>query len=69
MNEKTYTVNQLLSEFKIGRTKAYEEITTGRLATYNVGRRRFISAHAAVEWQRKLEEQANIEALKTFGVA
>jgi len=53
-----YTVEQFIGATKVGRTKAYEEIASGRLATYKVGRRRYISAHAAAEWQRKLEVEA-----------
>ena len=54
-----YTVEQFIGATKVGRTKAYEEIASGRLATYKVGRRRYISAHAAAEWQRKLEAETN----------
>lgn len=54
-----YTVEQFIGAAKVGRTKAYEEIASGRLATYKVGRRRYISAHAAAEWQRKLEAETN----------
>ncbi|MBW0170734.1 MAG: helix-turn-helix domain-containing protein [Hydrogenophaga sp.] len=53
-----YTVEQFIGATKVGRTKAYEEIASGRLATYKVGRRRYISAHAAADWQRKLEAEA-----------
>ncbi len=54
-----YTVEQFIGATKVGRTKAYEEIASGRLATYKVGRRRYISARAAADWQRKLEAEAN----------
>ena len=54
---KAYTVQEFLLEFKVGRTTAYEEIGSGRLATYKVGRRRYISAHAATEWQKRLEAE------------
>lgn len=53
-----YTVEQFIGAAKVGRTKAYEEIASGRLATYKVGRRRYISARAAADWQRKLEAEA-----------
>lgn len=59
MTQKTFTVPEFISHFKVGRTSAYEEIGSGRLATYKVGRRRYISAHAAAEWQRKLEAETN----------
>ena len=58
MNQKAYTVNQFIDAHKLGRTKTYEEIDSGRLATYKVGRRRFISDRAADEWQRCREEES-----------
>lgn len=57
MTEKTYSIPQFLAAFQVGRTKAYEEIAAGRLATYRVGRRRFISARAAEAWQARLEAE------------
>lgn len=59
VNEQTYTVNQFIDSFKVGRTTLYEEIASGRLPTYKLGRRRYISSHAATEWQRNLEAQAH----------
>ena len=59
MTQQAFTIPEFLGHFKVGRTSAYEEIGSGRLKTYKVGRRRYISAHAATDWQRKLEaEQA-----------
>jgi excisionase family DNA binding protein len=52
-----YTFEQFLDVAQVGRTKAYEEIASGRLTTYKVGRRRYISARALDEWQRKLEAE------------
>jgi hypothetical protein len=57
--DQTYTIPQFIATFKVGRTKTYEEIGSGRLATYRVGRRRYISGHAATEWQRRLEAETN----------
>jgi hypothetical protein len=66
-DKKAFSVNEFLDAFKIGRTRAYEEIASGRLVTYRVGRRRYISARAAEEWQRKLEQmQLDSEEGKTF---
>ena len=59
MTQQTYTVNQFIDSFKVGRTTTYVEIASGRLQTYKVGRRRYISAHAAAEWQRNLETATN----------
>jgi hypothetical protein len=55
---QAFTIPEFIGHFKVGRTTTYEEISKGRLATYKVGRRRYISAHAASEWQRKLEAEA-----------
>jgi len=60
---QAFTIPQFIDTFKVGRTRAYEEIASGRLATYKVGRRRYISAHAAAEWQRKLESATSGEKL------
>lgn len=57
MTEQAFTIPQFIDAFKVGRTRAYEEIAAGRLMTYRVGRRRYISAHAAAEWQRRLEAE------------
>lgn len=59
MTQQAFTIPEFISHFKVGRTSTYEEIGTGRLSTYKVGRRRYISAHAAAEWQRKLEAETN----------
>lgn len=59
MLPQTFTVNEFLNTYKVGRTKAYEEIQTGRLVTYRLGRKRLISARAADEWQRRLEAETN----------
>jgi hypothetical protein len=61
VNQKAYTVNQFIDAHNLGRTKTYEEIDSGRLVTYKVGRRRFISDRAADEWQRRLEAETNGE--------
>ena len=58
MTPPVYTIDEFKKTFKIGHTKTFEEIKTGRLQTYNVGRRRFISGHAADDWQRRLEQDA-----------
>jgi hypothetical protein len=55
---EAFTIQQFIDAFKLGRTSVYEEIATGRLPTYKVGRRRFISANAARQWQQRLETAA-----------
>ena len=59
MTTQAFTIPEFLTTFKVGRTKAYEEIQTGRLTTYKVGRKRLISSHAAEAWQRRLEAETN----------
>lgn len=54
-----FTIPQFCAAFNTSRTVAYEEIGSGRLESYQVGRRRFISARAAEAWQRRLEAEAN----------
>lgn len=59
MTQQAFTIPEFLGHFKVGRTTAYQEIGSGRLPTYKLGRRRYISAHAATEWQRKLEAETS----------
>lgn len=61
MDAKTFTIEEFITAFKVGRTTVYEEIASGRLKTYKLGRRRYISAAAAIEWQRRLEAESNPE--------
>lgn len=56
-----FSVEAFCTAFKIGKTKAFCELSSGRLISYQVGRRRYISAHAADAWQRGLE-LADIES-------
>lgn len=65
MHQQAFTIGEFIGHFKVGRTSAYEEIGSGRLATYKVGRRRYISAHAAAEWQRKLEAETSGASLES----
>ncbi len=50
-----FTVAEFEQYFRVGHTKAAEIIKTGELPSYKLGRRRYISKHAAEEWQRNLE--------------
>ena len=69
MNEQTFTVPQFITTYKVGRTKTYEEIDSGRLVTYKVGRNRYISARAASEWQRRLESETCHAGREQMGAA
>lgn len=58
MTQQAFTISQFIASYGICKTQVYEEIATGRLATYQVGRRRFISAQAAATWQQQREEES-----------
>lgn len=55
MEKEALTIELFSTVFCVGRTQIYEEIKTGRLPTYKLGRRRYISAQAAKKWQAELE--------------
>lgn len=55
---RALSIEQFASLYGIGRTRVFEEIKAGRLLTYCVGRRRYISIGAAEQWQRRLEAEA-----------
>lgn len=59
MEAQALTIDEFTDTYKVGRTIAYEEIASGRLKTYKLGRRRYISAAAAAEWQRRLEAESS----------
>lgn len=59
MTQLAFSIPEFLAHFKVGRTTAYQEIGSGRLPTYKVGRRRYISARAAAEWQKRLEAETS----------
>lgn len=64
-----FTVPQLMDAFGISRTTVYEEIGSGRLASYQVGRRRYVSASAAAEWQKRLEAETAAKTPQPAAVA
>lgn len=55
---RTYTIPQFAGLYGISRSQVFEEISSGRLRTYKVGRRRFISAAAAAQWLADREAEA-----------
>ena len=52
-----HSVEGFAKAHTVGRTMVYQEIKTGRLRTFKVGKRRLISFEAAAEWRRKREEE------------
>lgn len=53
--KEALSVDEFEKAYHVGHTKACEEIKSGRLQSYKLGRRRYISRRAAEEWQRTLE--------------
>ncbi|ODS96542.1 MAG: hypothetical protein ABS56_12735 [Lautropia sp. SCN 69-89] len=58
---KSLTIAEWCHVRRVGRTRAFEEIQSGRLRTYKVGRRRYISAEADTQWQRDREAESAME--------
>jgi hypothetical protein len=59
MNEraKFLAVLEFCATYGVGRTRAYEEMSAGRLGSVRVGRRRFVPTEAAERWhQERLAE-------------
>ena len=52
--KQAYRVSEFCEDHGIGRTKAYEEMDTGRLRYVKLGRIRLIPADGAREWLRAL---------------
>ena len=59
MDKKAFSVKEFEQAHDVGHTKTCEEIKSGRLVSYKLGRRRYISTHAAADWQRRLESETN----------
>lgn len=59
---QAYSIPQFCDAYGVGRTQVFEEIKAGRLKSYKVGRRRYVSAAAAGEWQRAREAETSQEA-------
>jgi excisionase family DNA binding protein len=48
-------IEDVMDRLKIGRSRVYEELGTGRLRSVKIGRRRLIPESAIVEFIEKLE--------------
>jgi excisionase family DNA binding protein len=51
---RAFKIEEFCRRYPIGRTKAYEEISSGRLRAHKVGRRTIITAEDAEDWLRHL---------------
>lgn len=56
---RALSIEQFAKLYGVGRTRVFEEIAAGRLTTYTVGRRRYVSLAAADQWQRDREVESN----------
>lgn len=52
--KEAFTITEFCQLYSIGRTKAYEEIKSGRLQIRKIGKRTIITAEAAQEWLANL---------------
>ena len=64
--DEAFRVEEFCALFRIGKTKFYEEVASGRLKTFPIGRRRRVSRAAAEAWVRGLEGLANDSHLSRF---
>ena len=60
MTTITYTVEEAARALRISRGYLYRDITAGRLRTYQIGRRRYVSAEALQEYIRQREAEAQL---------
>jgi hypothetical protein len=58
MERICHTIEQLDEVANLKRTKAYEEIKTGRLASFKRGRTRLVSHEALLRYQAQLETES-----------
>ena len=54
----TYSIEEAMKELNISRQIIYNEVNSGRLKTYTIGRRRFISRDAIAAFIRDREKEA-----------
>jgi excisionase family DNA binding protein len=55
VNARLNSVEDVMERLKLGRSKVYEELGSGRLRSIKVGRRRLVSEAAIVEFINHLE--------------
>ena len=52
------SIEETIRATGLGRTSIYKEIAEGRLKSYKIGRRRFVSPEALREWRAAYEAAA-----------
>jgi excisionase family DNA binding protein len=50
MSKAAFSVEDFCNSYSVGKTTAYEEISSGRLHAVKVGRRTLIPENSAAEW-------------------
>lgn len=58
-NARLNSVETVIERLNLGRTKVYEEISSGRLRSVLVGRRRLVSEAALADYINWLEQGGN----------
>ena len=58
LTKSAYSIDEFCEDNGLGRTRVYEEISSGRLRTLKVGRRRLITAEAATAWRQLVEAES-----------
>lgn len=59
MTKLSYSIEDATELLNISRVMIYREINAGRIKTFNVGRRRFISHRAMEEYIADREKESN----------
>lgn len=65
IEKAAFTMVEFAERHGIERHKLYEEIKTGRLRTYMLGRKRMVSRKVADEWQAQIEMAGDQPAIKS----
>lgn len=55
--QQTYTISEAISALRTSRSTLYAEIAAGRLKSYTIGTRRYISREALQEYIRARETE------------
>lgn len=62
---QTYTITEFCDTHHVGRSTFYELVRSGKgPRLMKVGKRTLISAEAAAEWRRRMEEQPTEQAAR-----
>jgi len=61
--DHTYTIPEAIERLRVSRNTLYDEIAAGRLRTYRIGRRRYVSAEALQDYIRGREAESQDNTL------